>query len=232
MKAMANRPLLRFTLGCAGCVATIVLLGTYVESAKLFAVFGALVLSIQFGLTPRIFLGRQVLSYDFWLTDSQVAMKVGRLKMTRAGVLVFGMLTVSAVLLYSFTALLPSSLSRSGDTAIRWGDLDKRWLSMGYVVAILLPAAWAACGRIGGHLKETRIQTPSRHGISWLLDLAFPRSQVWRCFWLLFGLYIGYAGYGASLLTMTFRVGTTCRRPLAVKGSFGTWQPRTEREAT
>ena len=29
-----------------------------------------------------------------------------------------------------------------------------------------------------------------------------------------------------------FRVGTTCRRPLAVKGSFGTWQPRTEREAT
>ena len=27
-----------------------------------------------------------------------------------------------------------------------------------------------------------------------------------------------------------FRVGTTCRRPLAVKGSFGTWQPRTERE--
>ena len=34
------------------------------------------------------------------------------------------------------------------------------------------------------------------------------------------------------LRKMMFRVGTTCRRPLAVKGSFGTWQPRTEREAT
>ena len=33
-------------------------------------------------------------------------------------------------------------------------------------------------------------------------------------------------------LNVFFRVGTTCRRPLAVKGSFGTWQPRTEREAT
>ena len=40
------------------------------------------------------------------------------------------------------------------------------------------------------------------------------------------------AGQTMDQMGGIFRVGTTCRRPLAVKGSFGTWQPRTEREAT
>ena len=35
-----------------------------------------------------------------------------------------------------------------------------------------------------------------------------------------------------QFMRLFFRVGTTCRRPLAVKGCLGTWQPRTEREAT
>ena len=45
------------------------------------------------------------------------------------------------------------------------------------------------------------------------------------------GLNIFDSGTG-EIQRQSFRVGTTCRRPLAVKGSFGTWQPRTEREAT